>query len=187
MVENIINEREKAKLKFLKSQSEKLFYLGEFKENIIVALEKDEIEKSLIHEEVVDAMKDPTAILLKLRRDIKLENLKFYINAAEKIGLRYMLVDDLTFRGNIGLVVVSSEDFDNDDKNVILESATKVYVNAGLSPGFAYAVGKKICPKHYKELKNKLPEYLDKFQEMTIFDRLFGKVCEIDRYEEKER
>lgn len=187
MVDNIIMEKEKAKIHFFKTQSEKLDYLGEFKENIILALERDEIEKKLIRLEIKEAMKDKNAILLKIRRDIKLDLIKPYIEEAEKIGLRYMLVDDLTYREPVGLVVVTSECLENEDDNIILESSTKVFTDAGLSENYAHAIGKKICLKHYKELKEKLPEYLDKFEKMNIFDRLFGKECIIDRYDEKER
>lgn len=187
MVDNIIMEKEKTKIHFLKMQSEKLNYLGEFKENILIALERDEIEKKLIRSEVKEAMKDKNAILLKIKRDIKLDLVKPYIEEAEKIGLRYMLVDDLTYREPVVLVVITSECLDNEDKNVVLESSTKVFTDAGLSENFAYGIGKKICPKHYKELEEKLPEYLNKFEKMNIFDRLLGKECIIDRYDEKER
>lgn len=187
MVDDIINEREKAKLHFLKTQTEKLIYLGEFKENILAALEKQEIERNLIHNEIKEAMRDSRAVLLKIKRDIPFDSIKPYIDEAEKIDLRYTLVDDITFRGNIGLVVVSQEPLDNENRNVVLESATKIYTDAGLSEAFIYGEGHKICPKHYKELKAKLPERLDKFQEMNFFDRLFGKVCPIDRFDKKER
>lgn len=187
MVDEIINEREQTKLKFLKKQSEKFLYLGEFKENIIIAVNKSDIEKNFIYDEVFEAMKRKDANLLKIRRDIKLEKIKVYIKEAENIKLRYTLVDDLSFRGDVGLVVVSKEELDNDDKDVILESKGKVFIEAGLSEGFAYAMGKKICPKHFKELEEKLPEYTNKFEKMNFFDRLFGKICIIDEFEEKER
>jgi uncharacterized protein YueI len=187
LVDDIIKEREKAKLHFLKTQTEKLIYLGEFKENVLAALDKPEIERNLIHNEIKDYMRDSRAVLLKIRRDIPFESIKPYIDEAEKIGLRYTLVDDITFRGNIGLVVVSQDALDNENKEVVLESATKVYTDVGLSEGFIYGEGHKICPKHYKELKAKLPERLDKFQEMNFFDRLLGKICPIDRFEKKER
>ncbi|MGL4998615.1 MAG: DUF1694 domain-containing protein [Cetobacterium sp.] len=187
MVDDIINEREKAKLNFLKSQAEKLFYLGEFKENVLAALEKEEMERNFIHNEIKDIMKSEKAILLKINRDIPFDSIKIYIDEAEKIGLRYMLVDDITFRGNVGLVVVSKEPLDNENTEVILESITKVYTDAGLDESFIYGEGKKICSKHYKELKEKLPSHLNKFEEMNFFDKLFGKVCPIDRFNKKEQ
>lgn len=187
MVDEIINEREKAKINFIKTQAEKYEYLGEFKERVLIALEKQDIEKGIIHTEIIEKMKDSRASLLKIRRDISLDLIKPYIDEAEKIDLRYMLVDDISFRGEIGLVVVSKEALNNENENVIAESITKVFVDAGLSEGFAFALGKKICPKHYDELKEKLPDYLDRFQEMSLFDRIFGKTCPIEMYEKKEK
>ncbi len=187
MVDNIIMEKEKAKMRFFKMQSEKLEYLGEFKENVIIALDRMDIEKNLIRFEIKEAMKNKNAILLKIKRDIKLNLIKPYIDEAEKQGLRYMLVDDLTYRGSVGLVVVTSESLDNESEDIILESSTKVFTDAGLSENFAHAIGEKICSKHYKELEEKLPEYLDKFEKMNIFDKFLGRECIIDRYDEKER
>ncbi|MGL4424931.1 MAG: DUF1694 domain-containing protein [Cetobacterium sp.] len=187
MVDDIINEREKAKLNLFKAQAEKLIYLDEFKENVLAALEKQEIERNFIHKEIKDIMKNENAVLLKIRRDIPFDCIKPYIDEAEKIGLRYMLVDDTTFRGNVGLVVVSKEALENEDSEVIVQSATKIYTDAGLNENFIYGEGHKICPKHYKMLKEKLPNNLDKFEEMNFFDRLFGKVCPIDRFDKKEQ
>ncbi|MGL4867195.1 MAG: DUF1694 domain-containing protein, partial [Cetobacterium sp.] len=100
---------------------------------------------------------------------------------------RYMLVDDTTFRGDVGLVVVSKEALENEELEVIVQSATKIYTDAGLNENYIYGEGHKICPKHYKMLKEKLPNNLDKFEEMNFFDRLFGKVCPIDRFDKKEQ
>ena len=66
MVDNIIMEKEKAKMRFFKMQSEKLEYLGEFKENVIIALDRMDIEKNLIRFEIKEAMKNKNAILLKI-------------------------------------------------------------------------------------------------------------------------
>lgn len=184
MDKNIIDEKEKVMQNFLKTQGEKLDYLGEFKENIIIALEKKEIERKIINKEVLEKMKSSDAILLKIRRDIDFDCIKLYVDAAEKIGLKYKLVDDITFRGNIGLVVVSKKPLDNANKNIVAESAMKIYTDAGLTEAFIYGEGHKICPKHYKEIQDKLPQYLDRFEEMNLFDRLFGKVCPIDMYQE---
>ena len=187
MVDEIINEREKAKINFIKTQAEKYEYLGEFKDRVLIALEKQDIEKGIIHTEIIEKMKDSRASLLKMRRDISLDLIKPYIDEAEKINLRYMLVDDISFRGEIGLVVVSKEALNNENENVIAESITKVFVDAGLSEGFAFALRKKSCSKRYNELKEKLPNYLEKFQEMSLFDKIFGKACPIEMYEKKEK
>ena len=53
-----------------------------------------------------------------MRRDIPLKSLQPYIMAAEKIGLQYTLVDALDTQGDIGLVVVSKEAFDDEKTDI---------------------------------------------------------------------
>ena len=39
----VLDEREKTKIRFVKTQMEKGDYLGEFKENVLAALKKDQL------------------------------------------------------------------------------------------------------------------------------------------------
>lgn len=183
MDRELIDQQEKMRQQFFKTQLEKNYYLGEFKENIIIGLNKDQIESGIVYEEVLEAMKEADAYLLKMRRDIPLKFFKPYIQEAETLKIRYTLVDGITLMGDIGLVVVSKESMDNKELNVVLESVGDDFIKAGLSPGFAYAMGKKISRKHYKELEAKLPAYAGNFKKFGILDILFGKECPIDRYE----
>ncbi|MBC2856277.1 MAG: DUF1694 domain-containing protein [Cetobacterium sp.] len=183
MERELINQQEKARMKFFKTQMEKNYYLGEFKENVIIALNKDEIENGKPYIEVLEAMKEHDAVLLKMRRDIPLKYFKPYIQEAEKIGLRYTLMDGITLLGDIGLVVVAKEALDNSDYDVTLENAGQKFVQSGLSEGYAYAMGKKISRKHYKELKEKMPSHIGNFKKFGIWDVLLGKECPIDKFE----
>lgn len=183
MIEDIINEREKTKINFVQKQSEKSIYLGEFKENILAGLNISDIEKGIVDERIKEYMRDEKAKILKIKRDIEFEKITPYIKEAEKLGLKYTLVDDISFIGDVGIVIVSKEPLDNENEEVILESPTKVFTDAGLSKGFAFAYGKKISSKYYNQLKEKLPEYIHKFEEMSFWDRLFGKMCPIEQYE----
>ncbi|MCJ8341975.1 MAG: YueI family protein [Cetobacterium sp.] len=185
MERELIDEQEKARQKFFKTQLEKNYYLGEFKENIIIALTKDQIEDQLISEEVIEAMKEPDAVLLKMRRDIPLKFFKPYIKVAEDLKLRYRLVDGVTFLGEVGLVVVSEDALDNGNLDVILESIGEKFLKAGLSEGFAYAMGKKICKKHYRELEKKLPSFVGNFKKFNILDILLGRECPIDKFDKE--
>jgi uncharacterized protein YueI len=180
-----IEEKEKAKINFLKSQMEKNYYLGEFKENILIALTKEQLETGIIYPEVFEAMKEEDAILLKMRRDISLKYLKAYIEEAEKIKLRYTLVASLENLGDIGLVVVSKDDLNNSDKDIILDNIEKIFTDVGLSKSYSKAIGKKICKKHYEELEKKLPTYKGLFQKMNFWDKLFGRICPIDEDERR--
>lgn len=184
---DLIDERERAKINFLKSQMEKNYYLGEFKENIIIALHKKQLEDGIVYPEVLEAMKEWDAILLKMRRDVPLKFLKPYIEEAERIGLRYTLVDSLENLGDIALVVVSEEALANQNEDIVLDDIEEIFQGAGLPPGYSKAIGKKICKKHYELIEEKLPAYKGLFRKMSFFDKLIGKICPIDEVERRKK
>lgn len=174
---DVINEREKTKIKFIKTQLEKGEYLGEFKENILAALTKDQLEEDNVYEEILKEMKKPGASIVKMRRDIPLKCLKPYIREAEKIKLRYQLIDGLSYRGDIALVVVSKETQDNAGKNLVIRDMDQDFLDAGLEERLSKARGKKVCKECYKKVEEKLPQYLDEFKRVGVIDRLLGYKC----------
>ncbi len=180
----LFDEKEKARIKFQQVQVEKNYFLGEFKENVILAVKKQELDGKLLTE-VVEAMKREDAVLLKISRNIPLKKVKIYIDEAEKIGIRYRLIDGLSFAGDVGLVVVSKLSFDNADKDVILEKRSQPYEDLGLPAYFSAHEGEKICKRHYTMLMDKIPLYAERFDKLDIFDRLMGKRCPICEEERK--
>lgn len=179
MEENVIGERSKTKINFLKKQAQKSYYLGEYKENVIIALTDEEIKSGIIYPEIMEEMKKPTVASVKMRRDLPLDDLRPYILQAEKDGVRYTLVDELDLRGDIGLVVVSREPFDDNKRDVVVKNVEKEFENAGLSRDFAKNFGKKICKKHYEMVAKKLPQYKDRFKELGFLDKMMGEKCPI--------
>ena len=173
----ILDEREKTKIRFIKSQMEKGEYLGEFKENVIAALKKDQLEEDDVYMEILEAMKESDVSLLKMRRDVPLARLKPYIREAENLGVRYQLVDGLSYRGEIALVVVSNEAFDNAGEDVVIRDMDQDFIDAGLGEDLSKARGKKICKKCYEKIKDTLPEYTGCFKKMGIIDKLLGNKC----------
>lgn len=186
MSENIIDKQNAAKLNFLKANAEKTLYLDEFKENVILALTEKQIMSGVVYQEVIAEMKKPETARMKMRRDIPLKAFKPYIMAAEKAGLQYTLVDALDTRGNIALVMVAKEAFDNPDRTIILEDLEEKFERAGLSGEYIRKIGSKLCKKHYDLLVEKMPSYKDEFEKLTLVERIFGKECPICR-KEKER
>lgn len=186
MIDNEIRDAQfQTRKKFFQTQAEKEKYLQEFKENIIISLNKDEIESGVIYPEIIEAMHEPDAILLKMRRDIPLKFLKPYIEVAEKISLRYTLIDALSFVGDVGLVIVSKEAMDNENHNLTMDSIEQKFIEKGLSPAYPRNFGKKICKKHYKLLSETMPLYRGSFQEFSLIDRIFGQICPICENERK--
>lgn len=175
----LIEEREKMQIRFQQTQSEKNYYLGEFKENIIVAIKISELDGN-VQEKILFLMRRKDAILLKINRKVSLNNVKKYIKYADEIGLEYRLVDGINFLGDVGMVIVSKEVQQNEKKDVVLENKNQIYIDAGLSPLYAEFEGKKICKKHYDELVEKLPSHVNKFKKINFFDKLIGPRCPID-------
>jgi uncharacterized protein YueI len=174
---NIIDERDKRRMNFSKILGEKDYYLGEFKENIMAALHKDQLEEDDVYFEILEAMKESDAVLLKMRRDVSLKKFKPYIEEAEKLGIKYKLVDALSYKGDVALVVVSKDAMENSDKDLVVRDMDQDFIDAGLGEEFSKARGKKICKKCFKELEEKLPEYKGSFKEITFFDKLIGHKC----------
>ncbi len=180
----VIEEKEKTVMSFQQTQYEKKFYLGEFKENVILALNKKDISLD-VEEEFLKGMKRKDAVLLKISRDVELKNVKGYIEYAEEIKLNYRLVDDISFEGEVGMVIVADEALDNKGKEVILETEREKYIKKGLSPYYADCEGEKICKNHYKELKKSKMGTESKFGKMNFFDKFIGRVCPICVKEKK--
>lgn len=183
MVDNIIDKTSQNELSFLKTQAEKSLYLGEYKENVIMALTEDQINSGYVYEEILAEMKKPTTASLKLKREIPLKNFRPYIREAEKIGLRYTLVDELTLQGSIALVVVSKEPFDSNDREILVEDMGEKFEKAGLYPEYVKCFGKKLCDKHYEMVEKNLPQYTKKYEKLSFFDKLFGAICPICQVE----
>ncbi|WP_300356794.1 DUF1694 domain-containing protein [Fusobacterium sp.] len=180
----LFDEKEKTKIKFQQVQVEKNYFLGEFKENVILAVRKQELDGKILRE-VVEAMKREDAILLKISRNISLKKVKVYIDEAEKIGIKYRLVDGLSFVGDVGLVVVSKLSFNNENKEVILEKRSQPYEDLGLPAYFSQYEGQKICRRHFTMIMDRIPLYTERFDKLDIFDRLMGKKCPICEEERK--
>lgn len=180
----LIDEKERVKINFHKTQAEKAYFLGELKENIILAVSKEKLNGKLLMQ-VTEAMNRKDVVLLKIRRDIPLKNIKIYIKEAEKIGIKYRLVDAVSFFGDIGLVIVSKEKLD-ENREILAKERGHEYREKGLPKYFADYEGKKICKKHYLMIFEKLPQYIDRFKRLTFVNKLLGEKCPICTRERKD-
>lgn len=188
MDKDIIAAQEKTRNTFFETQAEKIKYLQEFKENIIISLNKEDVESGFIYPEIIEAMHEPDAVLLKMRRDIPLKCLKPYIEVAEKIGLRYTLIDNVNIVGEIGMVVVSKDAMDNKKIDLKIDNLGKKFKEKGLDEDYPKYIGQKICSKHYKMVEQKYPLYRGSFTEFSFWDKLFGHVCPLcEKKGEKEK
>jgi len=182
---DLLDEKEKKMKQLYNIQNEKKYYLGEYRERVILALKKDQIIEDEIYLEVIKAMKNSSAKLLKLRRDIGLKHLKPYIKEAEKLNFRYELIDGLEYLGDIGLVVVSGEALDNEKDELIIKDMDQDFLDVGLGSEFSKNQNKSICNECYLKIEDKLPSYLNKFKRLNIIDKLLGTKCPVCRDRKK--
>lgn len=186
-VNNIASKQEEVRINFLKKQVEKEYYLQEFKEKIMISLSKGEVESGYVYPEIIEALHEPDADSLKMRRDIDFKFLKPYIGVADKLGLRYTLIDSDAVLGDVGIVVVSKIELDNEHEDLELNNIGEEFKKKGLKPYYPKSIGKKICRKHYKLIEEKFPVYKGSFKKFGISDVLFGTVCPICEEEKKEK
>lgn len=174
-----IEEGKKLQTIFAKTQAEKNFYLGEYKERVLGALTKEQLVKDGAYEEIFYLMEQPEAYLLKLSRDVGLKNLKPYINYAEKIGLKNQLVDGLNYKGEVGLVIVSKEAVINQREELIIRDMDQDFIDAGLGQIVSKSRGSRICSKHYHKIEELLPNYVNDFKKIGVLGKLLGHTCPI--------
>ena len=158
MNENLIDKESQIKINFLKTQAERAFYLDEFKENVALALTEEQLRSGIVYP---------------------------YIVEAERINVRYTLVDSLNLLGNIALVIVVKDAFDTNEREILIKDIREKFQEVGLYPEYVKYFGKKICEKHYSLVEEKLPGYEKKFKKLTIFNQLFGESCPICKIEKE--
>jgi len=182
---DLLDEKEKKMKKLYNIQYQKKYYLGEYRERIILALKKDQLVEDEVYLEVVEAMKNNHAKVLKLKRDIGLKYLKPYIKEAERLEFRYELIDGLEYLGDIGLVVVSDKALDNEENELVIKDMDQDFLDVGLGYEFSKNQNKSICNECYLKVEDKLPCYLNKFKRLNIIDKLLGTNCPVCRDRKK--
>lgn len=179
MQKDYIEAQEESRNKFFKTQAEREVFLQEFKENVIISLKKEDVESGLVSPEIIEAMHEPDAVLLKMRRDIPLKFLKPYIDVAKEIGIRYTLIDTLSIIGDIGIVIVSKDAMDYSDEDISADTLEQKFIKHGLDGSYSRHLGEKICKRHFDLLTDKYPLYRGSFTKLSLLDRLLGQSCPI--------
>ena len=182
---DLLDKKEKKMNELYSIQNQKKYYLGEYKERVILALKIDQLLEDEVYSEVIKAMKSDSAKLLKLRRDTGLKYLKPYIKEAERLEFRYELIDGLEYLGDIGLVVVSDKALDIEKDEVVVRDMDQDFLDAGLGYEFSKNQNKSICNECYLKVEDKLPSYLEKFKRLSIIDKLLGTNCPVCRDRKK--
>ena len=178
--DDIMKKIEQEKDRAYSKQLEKNIFLGEYKERVIAALTKEEVEEKGVYKEIIQALKTKEAKNLKIARDIEFSKIKDYVAEAEKIGINYQLVDGLSYSGDIGLVVSADDALENPVEDPIIKSVPERFREKGLVDIYYESMGEKICEFHKKIIHDELPEFENKYRDITLIDRVLGVKCPID-------
>lgn len=94
---------------------EKVKYLGQLRERVILALTKDQVKEPIIYDEVRKAISDQRSSILILNGDVGVKNVLKYEDIAQAAGKSYTTIHDPDLKGNLGLVVASEDPVDIED------------------------------------------------------------------------
>ena len=144
MNENLIDKESQVKINFLKTQAERAFYLDEFKENVALALTEEQLRSGIVYPEIIERIKQSDVAYIKMKREIELKFLKPYIVEAERINVRYTLVDSLNLLGNIALVIVVKDAFDTNEREILIKDIREKFQEVGLYPEYVLIESPKI-------------------------------------------
>ena len=176
---DIMRELEKQKDRAYNAQIEKNKFLGEYRERVIVALTKAQVEEKGVYPEIIEALKLQEAKNLKISRDIEFVRIKDYVFAAERAGVSFQLVDGISYCGDIGLVVSSDKALDINPIDPVVKSAPEKFEEQNLNPVYYESMKEKICDYHKEIIHKELPEFEPEYRDLTFLDRVLGVKCPI--------
>ena len=156
-------------------REEKNKYLGVFRERILIALTKEQVEEPGVYPEVISALRDVRASKLVMRRDVDLIRARDYLDLAKKMKVAFKRVDLPGLKGDIGLVIASSSGIDVPD--ILTKDRKSRLLELGLSKSLIQAVGKKICVNCWNKLATNYPEELVNYRRITWIDSITGTKC----------
>ena len=99
-------------------KEEKLHFLGVFKERVLKVLTKKQVKDTMVHSEIITALKDKRATNLLISGDISFKARQKYQQQARELGIKYTVIFDPLLKGDIGLIVASDNAVDVEDISV---------------------------------------------------------------------
>lgn len=176
---DVLKKLEKERERVGKAFYEKNQFLGIYKERVIVALTKEEVEEKLAYPEVSKALEKKIATKMILSRKVDMKFLKKYIDLAKTYGISCKIVDGLSYQSDICLVVCADDAVDR-KKDPVVKSRLEIIKERGMPIVYYEALGKKISHRYMKIVKKLLPELKDQYMELSFFDKLCGEKCPLE-------
>ena len=160
---------------------EKNVFLGEYKERVLAALTVEQVREKGIYPEIEKALEDKEAKKMIISREMDFNDIKKYINLAQKKNISYKMIDSLLYTGKIGLVVASDDALSNPPENPVVKNKAEIFQEKNLPAIYCQSMGCKICEFHREIIKKELPEYENSYKEISFIDSILGTrspICE---------
>jgi uncharacterized protein YueI len=154
---------------------EKVYYLGEFKENVIRLLSKRQVVEAAIYPEIIRALKDKRATKMIIDGSISNRCSEKYKRIAKKMNKPYTMRSDTEFQGTTGLLVISDEAVGIPVKTV--ENRSIRLKRLGLSSALIRSAGKKVCKRCLNKILKADPNEDMNYRQLTWGERLGGERC----------
>lgn len=156
-------------------KGERSRFLGEYRERVIKALTAEQVEEPGVYPQIMEALRDPRASKLIIRRDIDMDRARDYIKLANERNVAFKRVDAPSLKGDIGLVVVSSRAVDEPD--ILIPQREERLKELGLSEELIHAIGEKVCADCWNEIETLAPEELENYQRISWIEGVLGTKC----------
>ena len=147
---------------------EKKYWLGEFRERVIFALTKGQINRKEAMKVIDLKLKDSRITRLVIRSGIGEATTGKYMDLSKKHNVEFKTIDTQSEKEEIALVLVSDDAVNEDN---VLEDIPV------LPKPFYNAKNNKLCSTHMQELKEKAPLFVEDFEEVSFFDKMVGIPC----------
>lgn len=158
-------------------KEEKDYFLGEFRERVMKVLTKKQMMDSEIFSEIREALEDPRSSKIIIDGSVHGKHNDKYEKIATSLGKISTTRRDPDFKGNIGMAVVSDTAVDFSDEQITVVTWAEQMEAAGIPPKLIAASGSKICKSCYELIAAKAPQALDRYRELSAFDRFLGTHC----------
>ncbi|MBB6216351.1 uncharacterized protein YueI [Anaerosolibacter carboniphilus] len=148
---------------------EKRNWLGEFRERVVLALTDEQIQRDDALQLVEEKMKDRRIDALIVKGQVNQEIAGKLMTICQRTGKDYRSVNRPDSKGDVAMVLVSDEAVNEEE--VILDTSTL------LSDQFYNARNNKLCKKHMEELRAQYPQFENRFEEISVVDKMIGTKC----------
>lgn len=155
--------------------SEKISFLGEFKERIIKKLSINQVKEKAIYPEILQSLQDVRATKMIINGSINGVFTKKYRELVMKMKKNYIIRNDPSFIGDTGILVVSDEFVD--DQDIDIEEREVRLSRLGVPQPLIEAAGQKVCDSCLATIAEIHEDELINYRELTWMDRLSGDVC----------